>query len=401
MDKSEFDKILKTIVDKTQTTVSPSELSNYLFITSFVNGKFIVVPRNLAVDWLKLKQFVREKSILWSLNFTDEFIEEKMKELLSELKHDTVKLQNLGRTTKNWLDNLQKIQLVEHIFVRPIHYFNIKSEIDFGKVKIVKLSKRILDSVIPHSLRKNDQHYKNIITQLTSSNNTKIFAIVKVMSTDRTHGEKLSREYLERALNAIRIFYDIHPVVQGEDFVAIQHHSFIHIEKNRYGEQYSNLNLKIPKMLDSQIKKQFEPIWKILRPFLFSNSPTPLQSRLLVSLEWYGDAMKDKSPHSSFFKYVTSIETLLVLEKGEKAKKIAHRLSEIIYKNSPHKLDSYNQMKSYYETRNGVIHAGRTVVHKEDLAQLQSWSQWLIQKFIHESKKHHDIPTLLKNKYGL
>jgi len=399
MNKPEFDKILKKIVDKTKTTISKKDLSNILFSLSFGSGKHIALPLNVARDWLKLKQFVREKSILWSLNFTDKFIEEKMKELLFELKYDKHKLQILGSTTNIWLDNLKKTQFEEHIFVRPIHYLNTKKDLDFGNVKIVKLSKRVLDNVIPYSLRNNNPLYKDLVKNLTSSNDTKIFAIVRVMSTDITHGEKLSQEYLERALNAIRIFYYDHPVVQAEDFVAIKNQSFIHVGKNDFTEQYSNLNLEIPKILDSQIKKQFEPFWKILRPFLFSSSPTLLQSRILVALEWYGDAMKDRIPHSSFFKYVTSIETLLVLEMTGKAEKIGHRLSKIMYPKSP--ANPYTQMKSYYETRNGVIHAGRTVVHKEDLDQLHAWSQWLIQKFVYKSKKYDDIPTLLKNDYGL
>lgn len=393
---------IKNVVDASINT-KPFRLEGMRKASHYGKGKFIAIPLTVDADWLKIKKYIREKSVSWGTQFTDELIEEKITRLVFELKHDDKKYSQIGKIVNGWIDELKKIKLNEYTYIRPIHYLKIKNEIDFKKVKIVKLSKRITDSLIDASTRNNDPRYPKILEEIIKTNETDVFGLIKLKATDRSQAEKNSKEYLEMALNAIRIFYHKVPIMQGEDYVGLRHHSTLEIEnRTNYSEDFSNLNLHLALNLDSKTKKKFESLWKILIPFLFTTNPTQMQERILVALDWYGQALKERTSYSSFLKFITALESLLIFDKEfQKADKIAERLSTIIYSKHSYKQESFELMREYYKKRSGIVHAGKTMVHPEDLQQIKTWSQYLIQLFIRKSTKYSDVSSFLTKEYSL
>lgn len=392
---------INTIVTSTKIK-EPIDKLKTMKMVSFGQGKWIAVPKTVSHSWLQVKKHLREKSESWGNRFSDEMIDSLISQFVADIKHKK-RTGKISVLVRNWINELKTSNVETIIFVRPIHNLILKKNTKVGKVRIVNLKTRHLNSLIDNPEHSGLFSTRELCKRSIEINKTETFAIIEVIALDSDRAKEISIEYLEKVLNAMRLFNSTAHFLSGENYMALKHHVVLEINNDRdsYADEFQNLNQYIPQIMPSQGTANLKPTWGILSKFLFSNHLSDLQSRILTALYWYGEAFKDKNPPSAFLKYITSLETMLIFENTyDKSKIIAERLSSIIYtKKGRGKKSCYDTMKRYYDLRSDIVHSGKTLVFPEDAETVRYWSQLILQNYIRSSKKYKDVKTLLKKRF--
>lgn len=392
---------MKKIVDATTT----DGLDKKNMFKTAMRDKIISIPITVSQSWLTCKIIIREKSQLesWNVEFSDKAIDDLLLNFVYKMKHDSQ--YDLQKSIKLWFEELRKSEIVSHIIFRPVYHLLIDQILDFGKVKIVKISESVIADYHPTPNHKEEYFTpKQIFDDLIKDAKTDTYAIVEVDAKDKSHAEILSQQYLEKALNVIRIFHTGTKVVSVENYCPPIHVPYFNIVKNttKFTTGGGNLHLNVPTMINPTSITKLQPTWNQIVSFLFKNELNEIQSQVLTALYWYGEGYKDENSSSAFLKFITALENLVISDKQyDKADRASERVSTIIYPEGDEHEKARMYMKQYYEIRNDIIHAGKTRVYAEDVEQVRLWTQTLLQKFIRKHDSYNTMSELLEKEFHI
>ncbi len=366
----------------------------------------ICIPFESDYYWLKVIQFVRQKSKNWKIKLSDDFISNELEEFIYQLKIDRKKYGVMGQSIKNWLENLKELPITNFRFILPVNNVDYRKDLDFGKVKLKKLNLTKLRKLA--SFRKQTGHFsaKETLKDLTSLNKTEVFAIVEVQAKDKEQGMFLANSNLKRLIHAMRLFDPPSGITEREyHFPETKfHYLIVNLDTNTFSASFSSLHLNAHIWRTNEYWKKITPYWNKLKTFLFSENLNEVQSIILSTLYWYGDAGKETEDElSKFLKYTYGLENLVIFDnKYDKRKRMAERIAIIFSKGDRKNHTFYkNLLEQYYDIRSGAIHAGKLIVDKEDVGTTHELLRTLIFEYIHLSKKYTDVKTLFKKEYSI
>lgn len=395
---NEFNREIKIIIDNTTSIPKKENFRNLMR-----NKKIISIPTTVVQSWLTCKIIIREKSQLesWNVEFSDKAIDSLLVDFVYRMKYEAK--YDLQKSVKLWFEELKKSRVITYVIFRPVYHLLTDLILDFGKVKIQKISEDVVHNYHPNP---QDPYFtsKKIAGELINDAKTDTYAIVEVNAKDNEHAEILSKQYLEKALNVIRIFHTGTKVRSVENFCPVIHVPHFIIIKNttEFTSGGENLNLNTPTMINSTTLTKLQPTWDKLVALLFKDQLNEIESQILTALYWYGEGYKDENPSSSFLKYITALENLVIFDRQyDKADRVSERISSIIYPEGEDRLSAMTYMKKYYEIRNSIIHAGKTRVYQEDVEQVRVWTQVLLQIFIRKHDPYNKLSDLLEKEYQI
>ena len=235
---------IKKIADL--TILNPKKLDKTKMSKVLVKSQnnTVCIPFESDYYWLKIIQFVRQKSERWGMKLSDDFISNELAEFICQLKIDRKKYGDMGKSVKNWLEDLKKLPVTNFRFILPVNNVDYRKDLDFGKVKLKKLNLAKLRRLA--SFRKQIKCFsaKETLDELISLNKTEVFAIIEVQAKDEKQGMALANSSLKRLIHVMRLFDPPSGITEREyhfsrtDF----HYLVINLDKNAFSTSFSNLH---------------------------------------------------------------------------------------------------------------------------------------------------------------
>lgn len=219
----------------------------------------------------------------------------------------------------------------------------------------------------------------------------KLCAQVIVKANDSTKAIEKGKFEVDTALNLIRSYHGVRGPRAAIEIIdplnAIAKNLDTGAEDLRLESDWSwgsTIEAKDEKKLSSYIQS-FDPILK-------KTQKTRLDKRIVRSINWCGEATKDKNPEDKVLKYFTALECLLV-PKGEglKGEILGERVS-ILWTS---KKDTRELIKEdiidLYEKRSNIIHGSEYEISEKDITKLD---------FVTKNLIAHTSEIICKNKIG-
>jgi len=398
---------IKNIADL--TLLNPKEFDKFKMSVVLHKTKektSIAIPFTTDYYWLKVVQYVRTKSKSWESKLSDEYIHNELEEFVYELKTNNEKYSQIGKSVKDWLQQLKTIPRINYRFILPVNNVDYRQDIEFDKIKLKKIDIDVLRSFVPFHDDAGHFSAESQFKDLTTLNETEIFAFVGVQAKDKTQGKKIANFYLKRLIHAMRLFNPASEITEREWYFPETKFPYlvVNVDENSFSLSFESHHLNAHIVPSNDYWDRVEPDWQQLSTFLFSDEPNEIQSLILTSLYWYGEAGKETEDQlSKFLKYLHGLETLLIFDnKYEKGKRMADRLAIINSKGHNENFDFYNNLMSqYYKFRSGMIHSGKLVIDNEDVGTTHGWLRNLIFEYIRFTRKYDNVKDLFENEYSI
>lgn len=148
----------------------------------------------------------------------------------------------------------------------------------------------------------------------------------------------------------------------------------------------------------------YEAMWNLLK----IKEPNEFQKRLILALEWLGQAYRDNSLPTSFIKAAISLEIIFSYNGGTViTPSILHQLSEsaalILGNNADECIKIEQEMKKLYGRRSSIVHTGSNEIDIEMIMDILNYSSCIIlvllnKKEYHKIKDGKELYDLLKMK---
>jgi len=146
--------------------------------------------------------------------------------------------------------------------------------------------------------------------------------------------------------------------------------------------------------------QQFEAMWNLLK----LKEPNEFQKRLILALEWLGQAYRDKSFQNSFIKAAISLEIIFTYnEKTIITPSILHQISEnaalILGNNVDECIQIEQEIKKLYDKRSSIVHAGNRNIDIKMIMDILNYSSNIILVLL--NKKEYQNIKSIKELYDL
>ena len=139
-------------------------------------------------------------------------------------------------------------------------------------------------------------------------------------------------------------------------------------------------------------------IWEILS----SDNLTEIQNRIIVAVDWLGEAMLDDSSSSTLLKAAIALEALLGFEKNNIAKTLSENAAQILCSSVQSRLYVEDKIRTLYGARSSVVHGRSSSNHEVDAQELLDYCAECVARFLtvqtlKELKTENDLKNLLAN----
>jgi len=398
---------IKKIVD--MTLLNPKNFDKIKMSTVFHATKtktMICIPMESDYYWLKIIQYVREKSKNWSHILSDDFISNEITNLILELKTNKKKYSVIGKTVNQWINNLKKTPVTNFQFILPVNNVDYRKDLDLGIVKLQKLTLNKLKKLAKFSNKTGHFSASGTLKDMQKLNQTQIYAIIDVQAKDQEQGKIFAEVNLNKLIHVMRLFDPPSGITDRHHYYPETkfHPLVINLDKDQTSQPFQNLHLNAHIWRKKSYWKKVNPYWNILKKFLYLDNPNELQSIILTGLFWYGDAGNEgEDDLSKFLKYTYGLENLVIFDnKYDKKTRMAERIAKIFSKSNKKNFQYYkNLIQQYYDVRSGAIHAGKLLVDSEDVGTTNQLLRSLLFEYIKFSKKYTNVKTMFKKEFSI
>ena len=374
-------------------------------------GKCLCIPKTLGESFLRAIRLLRMKS---SNNVSDAALVHILQEFLIELKYDPDqnKVKNeIDRHIGRLFERLKGMRAKQFLFLVPIMNLQVTEEISIGDSSFFNLDEKslgIVEERFSLKFRHVEESLANAINDFVKFNETKTVALVIVQAPDTKKATELALEKAESCLNVLRLYGLNAPFVIRDDYkkIVMRYLPFVSLEDKYYLRESKSINeissfcfLDSKKILELD-KGGFHALNRLLSKK--TDELTRLQEDLLIAVMWLGNAVKDNQRNMKFVKAIVALETLLVPDGGQsKCDVIAKRFASIACPSATdsEKKEVFLNVRSLYQTRNSIIHAGEFSVLEEDLSQIMNWTTALIQILLPYAEKYPTLQELINAEF--
>lgn len=317
-------------------------------------------------------------------------------------------LTNIDQHVRRLFREVKAIPSERYLFLVPVDHIDCKCDLTIGDSILMKLDENAFEEIErSHGVRlvfpgeSGGEHARKLIDW----NTTTTFVQVEVQASDAEKARQLAFQRADHVLSVLRLFIRDAPCVihgDGRQDVEISTSS-VDIERGTVSRSAWRPNrVAAPLKVDEQLVRQMNErgLRKIHAVFSKKGELTDLEQRLLGSIFWNGNAVKETSPTDKLVKYVTALEVLLLT--GERSKKVplARRFASIVYAGASFKVkvEVFAWMCRLYDLRSQILHAGFTYVEKDILVQASSWTQSAVAALL-KHVDHESLSSLLRDVY--
>jgi len=102
-------------------------------------------------------------------------------------------------------------------------------------------------------------------------------------------------------------------------------------------------------------------------------SPSPLEEKILSSLQWAGRASIEDRREEAFLLFCVSLEALLLSKQttSEITQTFALRGAHLLVGDAAHRKEIFRDLKSLYGIRSSIVHSGHTQVAEASLSKIR------------------------------
>ena len=150
-----------------------------------------------------------------------------------------------------------------------------------------------------------------------------------------------------------------------------------------HGKQGAYQPLPIDDPYFTSVAIGFDRVWAAIG----STNNSELQRRLMLAIEWLGQAYSEISPASAFLKSAISLEILFThnersLINSSILSQISESIALLLGEDTRTRLEMESKVKALYSMRSAIAHAGKTEVAQEDLFEIFRVSRAAITKLM-------------------
>ena len=336
-----------------------------------IGDKSFIIPdeklEEMTDDWLDYKKEIRE-------NYSHRYIQHKLSLFLQDLKlnKETDKTPIIDIFFKKFNRELSR-EKFSYVFPQFIENLKIDELITIGKVEFVPYSeKNYIDIFLNAGYTDTDINLDKKVLE-------KVYSIAKseVIAGDVHKALEKSDNFIDESLNVIRLV-ESYPNfgILGKYNQPRLHKVYYYIkEKKEFGysggwnflTRSGHLTSKILKIIKTE--KAFNNINAIL--LKNSSERTDMESKLILSINWFGEILKNRDTIENIIRLFTAFETLLIFGRDEEKKKnVAERLAIINYSDKQLRISTYNSVTNLYSARSKLVHEGKTNLKEKSFFEL-------------------------------
>ena len=244
-------------------------------------------------------------------------------------------------------DLLKRLKIQKkHLFFTGFNGIIAKQKWDFGWITF--LPNR--DSLIQYA----ETNYDDKETIFSFIPDSGVYIALEVHASTDATAKSLAYDLLMKHLNALTIFGEIAflPPIQKSSILLYNNHfhcikELVESPKNAFDldNLYSN-NSEVTEKLSQLLKKDDE-------------DRLEMESKILIALDWFGEAMKELSRQEKLLKFVFCLESLLLGNEGCLKQNIAERAALIYSKKFEVRNEIFGIVSNAYNFRNEIVHSGK------------------------------------------
>jgi len=321
----------------------------------------------LTNDWLDYKEEISD-------NYSYRYITEKLSKFLQDLKvkKEKDKAPIIDAFFKEFNRELCQNKLT---YVCPQFIENLKIDEAFavGKIEFIPYSEKNYIGIFQKP------GYTTEHINLNKKVLEKVYCIAKseVIAGDFYKALEKSDKLIDESLNVIRLFesYPNYGIL-GKYRQPRLHKVYYSIKETKQVGYSGGWNfLTRPGYLTSKVLKTI----KMEKAFVNINAihlknlseRTDMENKLILSINWFGEILKNKDTIENIIRLFTAFEILLIFDRNEEKKKnIAQRLAMINYSDKKYRILTYNLVENLYSIRSKLVHEGKTILKEKSFFDL-------------------------------
>ena len=321
----------------------------------------------LTTDWLYFKPTITDN---YSFNYIFDRLSKFLQDLKTNAKNDKAPLiDNFFKVFNSELSNNKFTFFIPQF----IENFKIDSNTTIGKVKF-----------IPYS----EKNYKELFIKIGGKGISfnlkkdvlkKIFciAVSEASAGDFNKALEKSDKLIDLSLNVIRLFesYPNFGILGKYDRPRLHKVYYYNKSTNQFGYSGGWKHLTRSGRFTSQMFKTASNKYGLnnVDSILQKDSihRTDMEKKLILSINWYGEILKNRNTIENIVRLFTAFETLLIFEINEEKKKnVSERLVMINYSDKESRLSTYSFVVKLYNARSKLVHEGKTTFKELDFFRL-------------------------------
>lgn len=378
--------------------------------TNFVNDGIVIAYKQEALQHIEealnhVFDFRKDLSEIVS----EEFVMRKLKEIIKNalLNEDPNKNNLIISDVKMLLRNIRN----KDNYIIFTRVFNLKCSniYDFGNVRLYPNKTVFMEELgdkCPSAVKDFlEKYFEKNDFEKSASGKEFCIAEVYLSSAEEINAKERAFYDLDHFLNILRVCDGRNPIwIEGENIRMHRFYFSYNRNKEKLSGKFESLDAKInPFDLDKLYRLYPQPMNRI-ESVLKKENRTSMESRIVNSLTWLGESVKEKDDAHKLLKMIIALECLLLEKEANKKYLLAERCAFLLSNRFEDIIKIKELIEDVYELRNDVVHEGKRLnIRKKVLKDLFMRIRKLNIKFLmsNEFKSMKDVQEFVERcKYG-
>ena len=286
---------------------------------------------------------------------SEEFIWKRLREICEKavLNEERNKYYLIIKEVGNLLKDISKVE--SRVFFFRVFNLKCSTNYDFGYIKLYPDKPAFLSEI--------SELYPTIkesLDKFLEDNDDYSIAKVHISSAEDVNAKKNAFYKLDQFLNIWRSLDFRDPIwIEGEASPTMRIYHSYNENTEGYSESFEREGITTNSMdldklyqLNPDIMNKLESIWK-------KEARTPLEEKIINSLIWLGDAIKEKDKVHKLVKMIISLESLLLDKEQNKKNIIQERCAFVLSNDYTDRIEIKGIIEKAYNFRNKIVHEGQ------------------------------------------
>lgn len=292
---------------------------------------------------------------------SEEFVMRKLKEIIKNalLNEDPNKNNLIISDVEALLGNIRNKDNYT-IFTRVFN-FKCSKIYDFGNVKLYP-NKAVFMEELGDKCPLDNGLIDFLEKYLEKNASDKKFCIaeVYVSSAEETNAKEIAFYDLDHFLNILRVFDRRNPIwIEGENIRMYRFYFSCNRDKEKFSGKFESLDAKINRFDLDKLYKINPQLMNKIESVLKNENRTSIESKIVNSLTWLGESVKEKDDVHRLLKMIIALECLLLEKEANKKYLLAERCAFLLSNRFEDRIKIKKRIEDVYELRNDIVHEGK------------------------------------------
>ncbi len=336
---------------------------------------------------------------------SEEFVMRKLKEIIKNalLSEDQNKNNLIISDVETLLRNIRN----KDNYIIFTRVFNLKcSKIcDFGNVKLYPNKTVFMEELGDKC--PSDKVIDFLEKYLEKNASDKEFCISEayVSSAEEINAKERAFCGLDHFLNILRVFDRRNPIwIEGGNIRMHRFYFSYNRNKEELSGKFESIDAKINPFDLDKLYRLNPRLMNKIESVLKKENRTSIESKIVNSLTWLGESVKEKDDVHKLLKMIIALECLLLEKEANKKYLLAERCAFLLSNRFEDRIKIKELIEDVYELRNDIVHEGKRLnIRKKVSKDLFTLIRELNIKFLmsDEFKSMNDVQEFVEGcKYG-